>query len=93
MKTTMTNMAVATVATSSRDETSRVVPSKNRRYAASVEEDEDEEALQAKKKPTLPTNGQHTIMKESEFMNHSEKGATGPDRPTKTIRDHRKPEK
>ena len=26
-------------------------------------------------------------------MNHSEKGATGPDRPTKTIRDHRKPEK
>ena len=52
----MTN-TVATVATSSRGETSRVVPVKNRRYAASVEEDEDEEALQAKKKPTLPTNG------------------------------------
>jgi hypothetical protein len=92
---TVTNTAVATVVTSSRGETSGSIPSKNRKYAASIEEDEDEdkEVLQTRKKPTLPTSGQHTIIKESEFMNHSEKGATGPDRPTKTMRDSKKPEK
>ena len=55
----------------------------DRRYAASVEETEDEEALEARKKPTLPTNGRYTIMSESEAVNHSEKGEVEPDRPTR----------
>ncbi len=77
----MANTAIATVATSSRRETSEARSRGDKHYAASVEEVEDEEALKAKKKPTLPTNGRHTMMNESEVVNHSEKGEVGPNRP------------
>ena len=75
------NTAIATVATSSRRETSKARSRGDKHYAASIEEVEDEEALKAKKKPTLPTNGRHMMMNESEVVNHSEKGEVGPDRP------------
>jgi len=86
-------MAIATVAMSSRRDTLETRSRSSRRYATSIEETEDEEALKAKKKPTLPTNGWYMVMSESEAINHSERGEVEPDRPMRNTKSTKSAEK
>ncbi len=43
-------------------------------YAASMKETEDKDKKYMKGQKTLPTNGRHTLMSESEYLQHSQEG-------------------
>ena len=78
------------MATSSRTIGEEAVAKKRNPYAASIEEVEDDDVIKSRQKPTLPADGRHMIIEESELIDRSEKGVDEQDRPERPTKSQRK---